>query len=63
MINIEKDKLVISIKTDDPHTCLENLRDAVFNALKHMSRSGGESNPDPEGLNVYLLELLEETES
>ena len=58
MLEIINEGIKISIKTDRPKEYLENLRDALFGVLKRQSMNSSEMNPDPEGLNVYILDLL-----
>lgn len=60
MIEINDDKVIISLNDQDGKEYLTNLSDAIYDCLISQSKSGGEINPDPKGNNTFLLEFLKD---
>ena len=61
MISISDEKIIITPTDQSPEEYLENLKDAIKHSLKfQMMHAPSDENPDPHGLNAYLLDFLTE---
>lgn len=59
MISISDNKIIIEPTEQTPEEYLENLKDAIKHSLKfQFMYAPTDTNPDPQGLNAYLLDFL-----